>query len=238
MSKIYLVNVGANLKDKAKARSPLFANGDFVFVPFPYAGAHTRPYPAKCEPFIRTTLETHDDPDWPNLTYGDDCANPRATALKQVVKGDILLFWARLWANAGNQWRHFTGQSGWYMIGALHVSQILGGGEHPPNTRAARNIHFKDGPLPPTHRVFIGSRHVSGLFPKAVDLQIDQPPNGLAYQTIATAGGSPLPSTNLFKVFGSLRSCRCIWDLSVPSELQQATIVRNEVQRQTGYSLF
>jgi hypothetical protein len=45
---------------------------------------------------------THDDPDWTNLTYGDDCANGRAGSLKQVTEGDILLFWGMLWGNRGS----------------------------------------------------------------------------------------------------------------------------------------
>jgi ABC-type branched-subunit amino acid transport system substrate-binding protein len=35
MSKIFLVNVGANTSHASKARSPIFEDGTFVYVSFP-----------------------------------------------------------------------------------------------------------------------------------------------------------------------------------------------------------
>ncbi|MGH9929587.1 MAG: hypothetical protein ACREA9_10255 [Pyrinomonadaceae bacterium] len=176
MSKIYLINIGANNAHYSSARSPRFADGSFVFVPFPWNGAHVRRYPVTCTPFIRTSRNsTHDDPDWPNLTYGDDCGNGRAGNLRHVTEGDILLFWGLLWDNSGNTWAGFTGQKGWYLLGALRVGDILKGGQRPTHARAEhiararRNVHFRNGPLPQTHRVFIGDPRYSTLLARSVD---------------------------------------------------------------------
>ena len=131
MSRVFLINIGANSRHSSVARSPRFSNGSFIFVPFPNAGGHwIRNYPRLCGPFVRaTSLDTHDDPDWANLTYGDDCANGRARALKQVIHGDILLFWGMLWGNRGNSWDDFDGSYGWYLFGAFRVAEIVFGGD-------------------------------------------------------------------------------------------------------------
>jgi len=88
-----------------RSREVHILDGFFVCVPFPWNGWDARQYPAACRPFIRTpTNSTHDDPDWPKLTYGDDCANGRAGNLRHVTEGDILLFWGLLWDNTGRAW--------------------------------------------------------------------------------------------------------------------------------------
>jgi hypothetical protein len=245
MSKIYLVNVGANSQHYSSARSPLFADGTFVFVPFPCdGGPHVRPYPSRCQPFTSRTVDhTHDDPDWPNLTYGDDCANGRAGALKKVDEGDILLFWGMLWENKGSKWQDFNGERGWYLIGALRVSEILTGGQRPVDARpdhiarARRNVHFKKGPLCNTHRVFIGNPSYSSQLRKAIDLKVNEP-DGLMYRTILTADGSPLVMGSRPHWRSSLRSCRQIWDLSVEEQRQRAQIVRDEIRmKNNNYDL-
>jgi len=91
MSKIYLINVGANVGHQSEARSPIFDNGSFEFVSFPDPVRST-PYPAAVRPYLRRGVKTtHPDPDWANLTYGDFCFNQRARALLKVECGDILL---------------------------------------------------------------------------------------------------------------------------------------------------
>src|SRR5437868_14028056 len=117
MSKIFLVNVGANVKHQARARSPIFDNDRFIFVSFPLTEGEEpglKPYPPAARPFTRNVgiYETHADPDWDNLTYGDYTANGRAAALKRAAPGDVLLFWALLWRNHGGGWKGFTGEKG------------------------------------------------------------------------------------------------------------------------------
>jgi hypothetical protein len=246
MSKIYLINVGANSQHSSIARSPRFANGKFVFVPFPYKGdMQVRPYPVRCKPFVNTDDPTHDDPDWQNLTYGDDCANRRAAALGRVVEGDILLFWGMLWENTGDKWDDFSKptQAGWYLIGALHVAEILKGSQRPtdarPNhiARAAQNIHFENGQLSEKEHVFIGERRHSAIFPKAVDLKVYEP-DGLMYRTMRAASGAPLALNGRPRWYSSLRSCRALWDLTIEDHRQLAEIVRDEILREnSGYDL-
>jgi hypothetical protein len=244
VSRVYLINIGANSSHGSVARSPKFADGSFIFVPFPYpGGALIRNYPRACRPFIRTTsLDTHDDPDWPNLTYGDYCATGRGGSLQQVTEGDILLFWGMLWQNLGNSWQHFDGRYGWYLLGALRVAEVLAGGQRANHARAEnvarvrRNVHFSSGALPQGDRVFVGDPLHSKLFERAVDLQLDRA-DGLLYRTIRTADGRPLTLNGLPKWNSSLRSCRPIWDLDVANDRRLALTVRDAIQTNNAYDL-
>lgn len=122
MTQIFLINVGANSAHRSKARCPLFPDGSFIYVPFPLEDNRVEnwPYPAKAWPFTNNLLwhQTHVDPDWPQLTYGDNCLNPRASALKSAAPNDILLFWSLLWDNTGDSWFDFTERQSWHLIGA------------------------------------------------------------------------------------------------------------------------
>jgi len=60
---------------------------------------------------------------WPNLTYGDDCSNIELN-LQRVTEGDILLSGHAL-DNIGSGWLDFTGQKGWYLLGALRAVKFL-----------------------------------------------------------------------------------------------------------------
>jgi hypothetical protein len=243
MSTVYVINVGANGAHSSAARSPRFADGSFVFVPFPWNGDRIRQYPNECKPFIRTASLTHDDPDWPNLTYGDDCANSRAGNLQLVSEGDILLFWGLLWDNNQTDWSGFTGQKGWYLFGALRVCQILIGGQRwrrarPENVaRARRNVHFNDGPLPIGHRVFIGEPRYSALFSRAVDLQGDRR-DGLVYRSMRNKHGNPLVLNDRAPFYSYLRTCRPMWNLRVTQDRRLACIVRNRILQTNEYDLF
>ena len=244
MSRIFLINIGANSAHSSVARSPRFSNGSFIFVPFPNAGGNwIRDYSSTCRPFVRaTSLHTHDDPDWPNLTYGDDCANPRARSLQQVTEGDILLFWGMLWGNSGSSWHHFDGSYGWYLFGAFRVAEILLGGQHAKHARpehvdrARRNVHFTHGPLPKTHRVFIGDPRYSSQFVRAVDLDVNHE-DGLLYRTIRTADGEPLTLNGTPKWNSSLRSCRPVWDLDISNDGRLACTVRDAIMAANDYNL-
>jgi hypothetical protein len=247
MSKVYLSNVGANTSDSSRARSPIFENNRFIYVPFSCkshgANGHFE-YPKATRPFIRNMQgrSTHRDPDWNNLTYGDKCSNRRAAALRRVETGDILLFWGLLWRNEGKTWQSFTHERGWYLIGASRVSEILEEGQTPKDAkranrkRAAKNVHFHRGVLDPDNRVFIGSTHYSKLFPRAVDLQATQG-SGLLFRAIRTAGGLRLRRHGKRNWISSTRACRVIWNLDDSEQLTRARVVRNAISRKTGYNL-
>ncbi|MEI7820256.1 MAG: hypothetical protein WCK55_05000 [Verrucomicrobiota bacterium] len=246
MSKVYLVNVGANTAHSSIARIPVFDDGAFIYVPFPHRDWNgVRPYPREARPFTRNVNvnHTHLDPDWSNLTYGDDLNNPRARALKRVVPGDILLFWGLLWRNHGRSWNDFNGERGWYLIGALRVDEILeqkqsAADAKPANRkRAAKNVHcFGRSRIKPDNRVFIGSKNHSQQFSHAVDLQTAHP-KGLLFRTIRTAKGKRLSLRGAVPWNSSTRSCRVIWDLADPEQRMRAKIASDAIFKRTGYKL-
>jgi Nucleotide modification associated domain 3 len=244
MSKIYLVNVGANTAHRSAARCPIFDNGRFVFVSFPKykPDFDSRPYPEEARPFIRDVLHTHLDPDWENYTYGDFCHNPRAMALQHVHEDDTLLFWSLLWTNKGEGWTGFTGKRGWFLIGALRVRKILEPGHRPSNalpsqiSRARKNVHFRNGKLDDNHYVFIGCTKHSRRFPKAVDLGVTQE-DGLLYKSVRSGQGQVLRLGKKPRWNSSLRSCREVWNLDIPEERSRAEMVRDAIEYQTGYDM-
>ena len=237
MSNIYLLNVGCNAAHSSIARSPRFADGSFLFVPFPcpHPGEEfVRQYPPVCLPFVRNCLLTHDDPDWAHLTYGDDCDNLRARALRRVAQGDILLFWGLLWSNTCNTWATFDGNRDWYLLGAMRVAEILVGGQAPEDAhadhvaRVRRNVHFNDGVLRATDRVFVADPEYSARFSTAVSLGVVNE-QGLVYQTMRTAHGLRLCRNGRRKWSSSLRTCRLMWDLDDPEHWQRAQLVRDAI---------
>jgi hypothetical protein len=247
MSKVYLINVGANSSDSSRARSPIFEDDRFIYVPFSFkrrGGDGYFEYPKPARPFIRNMQgrSTHCDPDWSNLTYGDQCSNRRAAALRRVGVGDILLFWGLLWRNNGKTWKSFTGHRGWYLIGALRVSEILEEGQTAKDAkranrkRAAKNAHLVDGVIGDGQRVFIGSKRRSKLFRRAVDLQTTQG-SGLLFRTIRAASGKHLSLHGKTPWNSSTRSCRVIWDLDLPDHRVRARIARKAILHRTGYDL-
>lgn len=150
MCSIYVINVGANTNHSSHARSPIFYNNDesFQFVSF-YTkddDENATAYPKEMLPFTnpkKNNLETHNDPDWHNMTYGDICSGPgcvRGSKLRNVVPGDILLFWGLLWSNKCPDWkscidmkescwkdflRPLDEGKGWYLFGAMRVENVV-----------------------------------------------------------------------------------------------------------------
>ncbi|HEX5760646.1 MAG TPA: hypothetical protein VF121_15775 [Thermoanaerobaculia bacterium] len=243
MSRVYLVNVGANTRHSGRARSPLFPDGSFKYVPFPQPGELSRPCNAEAAKYFRDEIyaqETHDDPDWQNLTYGDNCRNGRAAALRRAEVGNVLLFWALLWEHCGcgAGWEGFTREHGWYFIGALRIEKIVEPGQCPQDDRAARCVHFEPGqPLGKDHRVFVGSERHSALFEKAVDLEVRRK-DGLIYEIARTAGGRRLNLTGKGSWRSSLRGCRAHWNLDAPEQRSRAETGAQAIRDVAGYDLF
>lgn len=246
MPKIYLINVGANSAHHKFARCPIFPDGSFVYVPFPYPYGEfgTRPYPTEAWPFTNglTWYQTHADPDWENLTYGDYVANARAAALRAAQPNDILLFWSLLWENTGRDWNHFTGKQHWCLIGAIRIEELLIEGQSAEDAKRANrkraevNAHFVDYWLEPGHIVFIGDKKHSFLFPNAVPLVGNSLKTSLLYKSFRTKDGSRLP-LNGKHWSGYARSCRAIWDLEDPKQRKLANIVRDAVEQRTGHNI-
>ncbi len=243
MCSIYVVNIGANTSDSSQARSPVFDGGSFVYVSFcadPNRETHYSEYLAEMLPFTKTgknNLRTHNDPDWHNLTYGDDCSTPRARALKNIEHGDILLFWGLLWRNSGDSWHDFVSplKKGWYLLGALRVEDIIKGRKevaevHPHSRhRAQQNIHFSNGVLPDEEYVFLGAQKYSQRFSKAIDLGVNDD-NGLVYKAFTSADGNLLCSKGKPRWYRSLRTCRKMWDLSDCKQRKLAERIRDAIR--------
>lgn len=245
MPKIFLINVGANASHRSRARSPIFEDGTFIYVPFPLDGDDGNyPYPEEAWPFTNglTWYQTHADPDWDNLTYGDRITNPRAAALKAANPSDILLFWALLWKNDGDNWLSFTDERAWYLIGALRIDEILSGGQShrdakPANwKRASENTHFWDDALPEGDAVFIGDRTTSALFDQAVPLVSQAADTSLLHQTYRTAAGEELGIAGKHWS-GYTRTCRPVWDLDQSEDRERALILRDSIAELNEFDL-
>jgi Nucleotide modification associated domain 3 len=241
--KIYLINVGANTSHWSKARSPIFPDGSFRFVSFPTELGV--PYPAEMMQFTRgggDGLRTHLDPDWTNLTYGDTLNNGRGGALRKVRVNDVLLFWGLLWANAAGSWDAFTGEHGWYLFGAMRVAWIMEGGQTLQDlpdgylTRASANAHLNRGLLNKGDRIFIADPASSALFHKAVDLGAERA-DGLMYRAFVTKAGVPLALGGLPHWSGTLRACRCMFDLENAEDRKRAELVHTAIRVKNRFDL-
>ena len=249
MCSIYVINVGANTNHSSQACSPIFDDGSFVFVSFcagkeePHRGA----YPPEMLPFTnpdRDDLETHNDPDWCNMTYGDICSGKgcaRGSALRHVVPGDILLFWGLLYHNEcldwkscndkkGACWKKFSRpldtNKGWYLLGAMRVGKIVKDNQEIEELcpdlrcRVKNNAHVRNDTMLPNHRVFLGDKQHSRLFDKAVALWVPKSnsqnewESSLMYKNFRAAKGQCLSLNDSPRWSSSLRTCRKIWDLS------------------------
>lgn len=245
MTSVYFVNIGANTSHGGRARSPIFADDSWVFVSYPTPNSRlSQRYSPQVRPFLRgnSAVYTHADPCWDDLSYGDDCANPRALALRGVATGDILLFWGLLWRNIGMAWDGFTGEHGWYLFGALRVEEIALPGQSVQQVsehnrfRASRNAHFVNGGglLPSNNRVFLGDPRFSSRFLRAVDLEVRNS-SGLIYTAFTSANGAQLSKDEKPSWKSSLRSCRKIWDLKDHAARSRAQIVSDAILKQADF---
>ena len=257
-ARIYLINVGANSRHQSRARSPIFVGQtshrrpNFRYVPF-YGVNHTnlatKAYPTSCHPFLNPNRIAdilkfaHADPDWENLTYGDNCVEPRGAALKNAQTNDIFLFWGALFENSATDWQGFTGAKGWYLFGCLRIQHVLTQGsrlsllEPQDQARALGNVHFRGGTtLPLGDYVFLGDTSRSCAFTNAVDLQVTND-NGLIYKAFRSADGIPLSRNGRPRWFSSLRSCRIVLDLSKREDRNRAEILRQAIKIGTNFDM-
>jgi len=255
MAKIYLINVGANTSHGDKARSPIFSDDTWIYVPFPQERSNEegQPFPQETLPFVRDgrSIKCHLDPDWEGLTYGDNCwKEPRGRGLLKVQKGDILLFWALLWRTTDHSACIFKSRGSdrsWYLLGALRVEYVLKSGEKidvlPPGIRqrAGRNAHVYEGQVKPEEgeRVFVGScnRRYSGPFAKAVDLEVYRD-GGLMHRVVRTKDGRQI-QWKVPPFWNSVtRSCRAILDLADQRDRSVAMFLASRIgMKNKGFDL-
>ncbi len=239
MAKIYLINVGANTQHARRARSPIFSDDSWIYVSFPRKKKSERGqrYPREALSFVkvRPGIKTHLDPDWKGLTYGDCCENPRAQALKKVETDDMLLFWALLWRVKPDAAEVFkSDDKGWYLIGALRVKRILETGNR-VGGRARNNAHVRNGRVEQRNgvRVFVGHKHHSCRFKKAVDLEVGKN-NGLMQQIVKTTDGRKIQWNRKPHWNSVTRSCRAILDTSKPEDKKLIQELERRITKRNG----
>ena len=249
--RIFVVNVGANASHAFT--SPIFGDRTFEFVPIPETDNIPPPNGLKYgdlrsfydpsndlnrfipESFLSKTV--HNDPEFDTFTYGDNCdVSPRASALRKVRRGDILLFIARLqhWEDCVR-----TNNFGFYFIGYLHVNRILGSGKEIPSgaglERFSVNAHVRMGMFDSSKWnsfwVFGGSSW-SKRFSYAVPVT-----KKICNQVFRTADGSrwkwgePHGGRSDLQVIGSYtRSCRCVIDYEKRNHAERARKLWNWIQ--------
>lgn len=229
-SRVFLANVGANTSHRYS--SPLFDDGSFELLPIPETPPEPGPNSVtfaelrswgdpsvSLKRFLPARLwgvAAHADPDFRQLTYGDNCERaPRAHALRQIQPGDLLMFIARL--------RRATGpaeaqEAGFFLIGYLEVDQVVANVAGRPAGRLPgrfeANAHVRKGRNDDRHWdgfwVFGGSKR-SRRFRRAVPID-----RRIAELVLRDATDKPLTwgaGRSDLQVIGSYtRTCRCIID--------------------------
>lgn len=246
--RIYLANIGAN--SSHPYASPLFEDGTFELLPIP-----ERPVTAGRNSVLLGSLTSwneagrplrrwiprklwgspaHFDPEFETLTYGDNCERaPRAAALKRVVRGDFILFIARLegWSDGA-----FTGQAGFFLVGFLEVDGILPCVRVRPVDgaleRLRANAHVRkglnDARLWDGFWVFGGSSR-SRRFRRAVPVD-----RVLAQTVFVASDGAPWRwdgGRSELQVIGSYtRTCRCIIEPGSPGAAARLAALQRRIE--------
>ena len=122
----FLANIGVNASHTA--RSPLHADGSFLVLPIPEAGAWAAPMRRLQDPDLAELASAaperwlgrpvHLDPDLSasTPTYGDNCRTAgRAFSLRRAKPGDGIWFAARL---------HGLGSAGLHLVGRLEIAAV------------------------------------------------------------------------------------------------------------------
>ena len=258
--RIYLANVGANASHRFS--SPLFEDGSFEFIPIPEDRALPDPHAVRyrdlrsfnkpegdLKSYVPERLwdtPAHNDPEFKTLTYGDNCeTSPRAASLRQMERGDLLLFIARL-ASFSKPYKapstrptHPT-TYGFYLVGFLEIEEVLRDVQCRPRARDLRrfseNAHVRrgmsDDRLWDRFWVFGGSDR-SRRFRRAVPVT-----RAMADRVFTSADGSPwqwpLNRTELQVIGSYTRSCRCVVDPGLPGHATRAEALWEWVREHEG----
>ena len=241
--RIYLVNVGANASH-SRLFSPLFEDHRFEFLPIPEGGnlgksrrairyrdlrSHNNPDDdlRQYVPEDMWDAACHNDPDLKAFTYGDNPGRGRSGALRNLRKGDVLLFLARL-----EQYRDGkrTRQAGFYLVGGLRVDYA---GCVTPNSkeskRFADNAHARRGD--PEFLGIAGSDR-SRRFGLAVPITRE-----ICDRVFRDKDGNPWSwdgKTELSRIGSYTRSIRCMLDTADPEQAQRAAELREWIAEHSG----
>lgn len=233
--RIYLANVGANISDHGFA-SPLFEDGRFEFLPIPVITPGLDKSPRYGD--LRSHYDRAQDltsyiperlrdrvvqysPEFETFTYCDDCdSSRRAGNLKDVEKGDVLLFLAGLmpWVDGKPRRERY----GLHLIGGLQIEKI----EEPrPRARSGEWL-------------FAGNKDESRRFNKAVPLkqeiceQVFRDTNDAPWRWGPTKSGHV--RSELEVIVSYTRAVRCFFDTIKPEAAERAATLRDWIAKHTG----
>lgn len=264
--RIYLANVGANLSlfNKRGLASPVFEDGRFEFLPIPADNprldespnairygdlrSHHDPTPALTS-YIPDRLwdkAVHNSPEFDTFTYCDACDDfPRASKLKEVQQGDVLLFVAGLRRWTGGKW---TSEYGLRLIGGFRIEempyQVVERPDERVEDRFANNAYVisgrETGRWDPIvgNWLFAGSKDGSRRFDKAVPLnreiceKVFRNASGAPWRWGATKSGRE--RSPLAVIASYTRAARCFLDTGNTEEAERAAILRKWIAQHTG----
>ena len=230
--RIYLANVGANISEHGFA-GPLFEDGSFEFLPIPVITPGLDKSPRYRD--LRSHYDRAQDltsymperirdrvvqysPEFETFTYCDDCdSSRRAANLKDVEKGDVLLFLAGLmpWVDGKPRRERY----GLHLIGGLQIEEAL------PRARSGEWL-------------FAGKKDASRRFNKAVPLnreickQAFRDTKGNRWRWGPNRSGHA--RSELEVIVSYTRAVRCFFDMSAPEEAERAATLRNWIAKYAG----
>jgi hypothetical protein len=157
MKRLAIVNVGAHSGHRP-LRSALLPDGSFELVPIPDEWLCEKSLCYSALP-LYTDLELdaiipegkideamHFDPEFETYTYGDSPRGGRASRLKEIEEGDVILFYANL-TDWDDGW--VRGNHGFYFVGYLVVEEVFGDIEERPTRgilgKISQNAHVIRG---------------------------------------------------------------------------------------------
>ena len=230
--RIYLANVGANISEHGFA-SPLFEDGSFEFLPIPVITPgldkspryrdlrshydHAQDLTSYIPKRLRDSV-VQNSPEFETFTYCDDCdSSPRAANLKDVEKGDVLLFLAGLmpWVDGKPRRERYR----LHLIGGFQIEEAL------PKVRSGEWL-------------FAGNKDESRRFNKAVPLkqeiceQVFSDANGAPWRWGPTKSGHV--RSELEVIVSYTRAVRCFFDMSKPEAAERAATLRDWIAKHTG----
>lgn len=190
--KAFTVNVGINTSPNCLGRSaPIYANGTFDYIPIPSDNERDPTYDElglssafeRMNILHRINEHAHHDPEFVTYTYGDFPTLTRTSHLKNVERGDLLLFIASLKRTKNERlgssfMKWIYPNRGMYLIGMFEVVGILTKDGEIYRKKLGRQAYRKS----PHYRrlakyeedeswIFKGSNR-SCLFPVAVPLRL------------------------------------------------------------------
>lgn len=181
---------------------------------------------------------THNDPEFDTFTYGDNCStSARASALRQVRKGDTLLFLSRLVRWDKNE---AIGPYGFYLVGHIRIGDILCNIREVPEqellVKYGANAHIRRGLSGPGFWdgfwVFKGTEK-SRRYEKAVPVTRD-----FCDEVFKNARGFSWKwdrrRTELQTIGSYTRTCRCVIDPELPGGASRAKALWQWIELYSG----